>query len=217
MRPSRCILAGERGRGKSREASTGIQRISVPQPCKSSTGPCHFRIVPSCLRRRASELTRPEGLNARDSWHTTHPPAHNQHALLWCNSFDCLGAFSTVRPALLLQPHARSASRSPRSAATLAVQFSRSRAHETTSSIPGATGPCSQISPVAQTCTRRESCHVMPCSVRVVCVVPQPAVACCCECLWAAGEGSGDLCQVLCQVDLVHKGLASAISTPTYY
>jgi hypothetical protein len=110
----------------------------------------------------------------------------------------------------------------PRSAATLADQFSRNSAHETRkirssilrASILGATGPYNGIIPLWRRCAGHRVLRVMAHACLVSCGVPQPllqckCLCCCCECLWAAGEGKRGAAVV---VDLVHRRLTANIS-----
>jgi hypothetical protein len=227
VKPCYCPLHSRRGARKGKVSSASA-RISVLSALQIIDEPCCFRRAPSCLCRSVSESTRLERLGLRDSWRMLYQPTHNRHALFSPDSFDWPGAFLVVRQAQRLQPHARR----PRSAATLADQFSRNSAHETleillppsASSIPGAIGPWNGIIPCGadvQTCSGKS--HV----TCVSCFMPQPALrppcsgccCCCCECecLWAGcrRKEAGSSCGLVDPV-LVHAKTHSQHQRSTY-
>jgi hypothetical protein len=117
----------------------------------------------------------------------------------------------------------------PRSAATLADQFSRNSAHETRkifdlpseseSSSPGAIGPCGPYNGINPLWRRGAVLRVMAvCSMRVLFRASASGavqVPGCCECVWAAGERKRGAGVVVVGVDLVHTRLTAMISTPT--
>jgi hypothetical protein len=213
MRPRVKPLHSRRGARKGK-VSRSSARISVLQPCKSSTRPAVSGLRLFVLSRCGSELTRLEGLSGHDSWHTTHRPTHNGHALFSFDSSNCLRAFWSCDSNSFFS-HMPNC---PRSAATLADQFSRNSAHETRkifdlpseSSSPGAIGPYNGINPLWR---RRAVLRVMAARACVSYFVPQPLLQC--ECLWAAGERKRGAAVVVVGVDLVHRRLTAMISTPT--
>jgi hypothetical protein len=156
MRPRVKPLHSRRGARKGKVSTTSA-RISVLQPCKSSTSPAVSGLRLFVLCRCLGESTRWEGLGVRDSWHASNPPTHNGLALFSRNSSNCLGAFLVVRQRQLLQPHANL---SPKRGDTSRPIFAQQRARDTKDQIlhPPCLHPRSyrplqwHNSPVAQMC-----------------------------------------------------------------